>query len=440
MTSCPIERAARQMRLQKLFGLCVFVAAYSLTVFPLKLPLPFSLAVAVGVGFLAQSAFNQFLWRRFLTWRRDPAALVLNSQRAGPTPEDFKLTSIDALLESVRHKCKVPGLAASFVDDGQLRAIGSAGVRQAGSAERVALTDRFHLGSCTKSMTATLIGRLVESGILSWDLTLEESLPDLAGNIHALYRAVTLRQLLAHRGAVQLSGGPKRKAYLSCTAFPVRRASNAPAMHKRFLAQGPACKPGAVHRYSNVGYAVAACVAETLTGEDWEQLMRGQLFEPLGLVSAGFGSPGSANDLDEPRGHLPLTLEPIPPGPAADLPLAIAPAGSAHICMKDFARYAAFHLRGARGENGLLLKSETLAELHTDQFKQHYAMGWRVTSRPWAGGTVLLHSGTTGLWTAYIWLAPAKNVAFVVASNCGGWNGVGACDAAVVKMIRQFLQ
>jgi CubicO group peptidase (beta-lactamase class C family) len=73
------------------------------------------------------------------------------------------------------------------------------------------------------------------------------------------------------------------------------------------LAQKPARKPVKGYRYSNVGYAVAACIAESITGQAWEDLMRTQLFEPLGLTSAGFGSPGSPGVRDQPWGHLPNT-------------------------------------------------------------------------------------------------------------------------------------
>jgi CubicO group peptidase (beta-lactamase class C family) len=122
--------------------------------------------------------------------RRDPAARSAAALRSGPTPDDWNLR--EAFLEATRRKYSVPGLVAAALIDGKLLAIGAAGVRQAGDTERVALTDRFHLGSCTKSMTATMIARLVEAGKLSWELALEEALPDLAPAFHRRYRTVTL--------------------------------------------------------------------------------------------------------------------------------------------------------------------------------------------------------------------------------------------------------
>src|SRR5262245_22762609 len=76
------------------------------------------------------------------------------------------------LLQPLLERHKVPALAAAVVRaDGPVR-VGAVGVRQAGRPEKVTADDRFHLGSCTKAMTATLCARLVEQGKLSWTATL----------------------------------------------------------------------------------------------------------------------------------------------------------------------------------------------------------------------------------------------------------------------------
>jgi CubicO group peptidase (beta-lactamase class C family) len=52
------------------------------------------------------------------------------------------------------------------------------------------------LGSITKSITATMIARLVESGQLKWTDTIGERFPD--ASIHGDWKPVTLQQLLTH--------------------------------------------------------------------------------------------------------------------------------------------------------------------------------------------------------------------------------------------------
>ena len=68
------------------------------------------------------------------------------------------------------------------------------------------------------------------------------------------------------------------------------------------LKDAPANRPGSTYAYSNVGYALAGLMAEQVTGESWETLMRQRLFEPLGMASAGFGSPGSPGKVEPALG------------------------------------------------------------------------------------------------------------------------------------------
>src|SRR5690349_14864330 len=79
-----------------------------------------------------------------------------------------------------------------------------AGVRKRGTAERITLDDRFHLGSCTKAMTATLVAMLVEEGKLNWTTTLGELFADTVKPMHPVWEKVTLRQVLAHRAGLRL--------------------------------------------------------------------------------------------------------------------------------------------------------------------------------------------------------------------------------------------
>src|SRR2546421_79764 len=86
---------------------------------------------------------------------------------------------IAALLEPIRQKHDLPALAAAVVHADGRAVVGATGFRKYGDPARVTAEDQFHIGSCTKSMTATLIGMLVEEGKLRWDLTLAEAFPEL---------------------------------------------------------------------------------------------------------------------------------------------------------------------------------------------------------------------------------------------------------------------
>src|SRR5690606_3654788 len=93
-----------------------------------------------------------------------------------------------------------PALAGAIVDLEGNTTLGATGTRRAGHEEPVTTGDLWHLGSCTKAMTATLIARLVERGDLEWTTTLADAFPDFALSMHPDWREVTIEQLLANRG------------------------------------------------------------------------------------------------------------------------------------------------------------------------------------------------------------------------------------------------
>src|SRR5437867_4582661 len=85
---------------------------------------------------------------------------------------------LGAVLDSVRIETGTPAIAAAVIAHGRIVALGISGVRELGKPARAGLDDPFHVGSCTKSMTATMIGSLVDEGRLHWTTTLAEVFPE----------------------------------------------------------------------------------------------------------------------------------------------------------------------------------------------------------------------------------------------------------------------
>jgi CubicO group peptidase (beta-lactamase class C family) len=301
--------------------------------------------------------------------------------------------------------------------------------------------DKFHIGSCTKSMTATLAAIWVGRKKLAWDTTIAEVFSEMKASMHADYRGVTLEQLLSHRGGMP---GKLTKDALWGRIWKNTR-SMTPTEQRIFLVREvtkrePEAKPGGKYIYSNAGVATAGAMIEKIAGKSWEALMRAEIFEPLKMTSAGFGPPATPGKIDQPWGHLFENNKPKPiaPGPGADNPPAIGPAGTAHCSITDFAKYAAFHLKGARGKETFLPKG-AFRKMHNPTRGRKYALGWNAVEREWGGGTVITHSGSNTMFFAVMWIAPKKDFAVVVACNMGGKRGATACDKAAWKLIQRFL-
>src|SRR5689334_17181397 len=79
-----------------------------------------------------------------------------------------------AALEDIREQAKVPALAAAGWIDGRVGEIAATGFRKNGGTAHVTKDDLWHIGSCTKSMTATLAATLVDQGTIRWDSTVGE--------------------------------------------------------------------------------------------------------------------------------------------------------------------------------------------------------------------------------------------------------------------------
>ncbi len=336
------------------------------------------------------------------------------------------MRNLNGLLEPVRSEANLPALAGAIIEGGKLRALGAVGTRRADRHDPVQRTDRFHIGSCTKSMTATLIARLVEAGKMDWASMVAEVLPEVRKSIRRAYWKVTVEQLLTHRSGLPEDRIPDPQVFPRLWALPSDQRLQAAEV---ILQQSPAASPGEKTIYSNGGYVVAGAMAEAVGGKVYEELVQEMLFRPLGIRSAGFGAPP-----DGGWGHRPTSngYQPVPPSPFADNPPVLTPAGRVHLSMEDWARYAILHLDGDTAKKQPLLSRASLLKLHTPPEGSNYAMGWGVVEAEWAKGKVLQHAGSNTMWFALIALIPQERRGYLLATNAG--------DERAVNAIRQALE
>jgi CubicO group peptidase (beta-lactamase class C family) len=283
---------------------------------------------------------------------------------------------------------------------------------------------------------------LVERGDLAWDALLGDLLPELSEGMHLDYLDVTLRDLLTHRAGVsnQLSQS-LRDEFDALESQPLVEQRRRVVLD--VLGQTPVHPPRGKFLYSNLGYIVAGHVAEVATKRSWEELISELLFEPLGMRSAGFGPPGTAEKGDQPRGHTDAGLA-IEPGPEADNPAMIGPAGSAHASLADWAKFIQLHLRGAVEDvkvGKLTLTREAFAFLHRpyEGVEPRYAAGWGIETRAWAGGDglTLQHNGSNTLWYCVAWLGLPDGKGLLVTANQASPAAKGATDEVAQLLVQE---
>lgn len=330
-----------------------------------------------------------------------------------------------ALIGAERLAQGLPGLAAVVVrSDGPPRVYVS-GERRIGKGDLIAPTDRMHLGSLTKGITATLIGALAEKQLLTFETTIGQTFPELSARIQPAYRDVTVRQLLAHSGGI-----PPYRTRESLQPLKTLKGTSTEqrsAFVERVLTEPPRFEPGTRHEYSNAGGAIAGAMAERVAGSPYRQLVQQLVFAPLGGTAA-FGNPGLAAE-PQPWGHMRAVfgtvMEVAPDSATFTTPLAIEPGGDASPSLQDYGRFLQLHLRGLRGRDDAL-KAKTIQELHARVTPNNpalgFAMGWTVMPRD--GVVSHEHVGSYGAYVAYATIQPSRDVAVGVFTNLGGGQGL----------------
>lgn len=336
----------------------------------------------------------------------------------------------DETLDAVFASAAPPALAGGVVTREGLAWSGVRGARKAGGTDAVTPADRWHLGSNTKAITAALYGRLVEKGQAEWGATLPELFPDLT--LDPAWATVPVEALMTHTAGLRDADVIGLDWLMTARGDPRTLPDQRMALAAKALAAAPGGTVG-TFAYANVNYILVGAAIERITGGSWEDAMKAEVFEPLGLTSAGFGPPTG----DQPWGHRSAGGQetPIDPeNPGADNPLALGPAGTAHMSLADYATFIRVFLTDGDG----WLKPETITHLTTPPSAEgrSYALGWIVLSgQPWARGAVLAHEGSNTMWHAMAVADPAGGQAWIAFSNDEA-RGAPACQQLVQRLIR----
>jgi len=363
------------------------------------------------------------------------ASVVLNEPR-----------DISEEMEPIRAQADIASLVCAAYKDGELVASGATGWLSHEHPVPVTLENKYHIGSCTKAMTAALIGLLVERGELTWDTSIAEALPGITDEVNEAYQELTVHDLLGHRAGIAeaQNQGLTTMPWILANAekqLPVR--SQRRAIAEAILRSGPQVEGGddGAFVYSNLGYILAGVIIEEKFDKPWEEVMVQEIFEPLGMTSAGFGPPGAVGEATEPMGHVKRdewqVLELVEGERLPDNPASYGPAGTVHASILDWAKFVSDFEQGLEGE-GKLLKQETYEAIASDNDGDGYALGWGSLEREWGGGTVLSHAGSNTYWYAVAWVAPETDFIAVAASNMPPDVASGACDMAIGLMVQEF--
>ena len=348
-----------------------------------------------------------------------------DSSSTGPGKGDV---SLSAQLQNLVVSYKIPGAVGIVVNDSSIVDIQAFGVRRSGADEKVTQEDLFHLGSIGKSMTATMIAKLVDDGVLSWESKPADFIPDLADSIDPGYNDITLVDLLRHR-----AGTPADDDLPYVPTFTGTLRQQRVQGARWVLTKPPAVSPGTFH-YSNAGYVIAAAMAEAATGQDWRELMDLLLFDPLG-IDAFYGWP-TEHGPDQPSGHEPAGYgyQPVEPSIEPQNIRFIEPAGFISMSISDLAEFMELHVDASRG-NPRLLTQAAFDVLHTPV--GDYGCGLAIVNT--SDGTLYWHDGSNDYFFAMMYMLPDRNVGVAIAVNAGGEKAERQTQVAATAVLKSLI-
>jgi CubicO group peptidase (beta-lactamase class C family) len=347
--------------------------------------------------------------------------------------------TFEHFLVDIKTHYNVPAIAAVLVTLDSIKNKAVIGVKNYNHPQKVAIEDIFCIGSCAKSMTATLVATMVEQGTIDWNTRPFDIFPEFQRSIHPEFKDITIRQLLSHTAGIQQFVSDED--YFNIFENIQGLTGTIIEKRRKFaiwnLKQQPATPPGS-YSYSNGDYVIVASMLEKITGESWELLIKKYVFEPLNLHSAYIGMPQD-NNLNNVRRHYyrysdgnPIPL-PLDARPMASL---FNPAGTISVSITDFANYALFHLKGLSGVD-TILQSTSIEHLHKPvaeiNNQQSYALGWNIINME---DTILsTHSGGDSSVYAVIVIDRRKKIAGVVMCNMGDSQAKAACANIMLEIM-----
>ncbi|HUG05123.1 MAG TPA: serine hydrolase domain-containing protein [Candidatus Limnocylindria bacterium] len=315
--------------------------------------------------------------------------------------------ALATLVQGAMERYHVPGVAIGMLRAGDIDVAGF-GVTSVEHPLRVDGDTLFQIASVTKTMTATVVMRLIERGALDLDAPVRRYIPAFRLRDPAAQERATVRHLVTHTGG-----------WLGDCFADFGNGDDALERYVTAMAELEQLTPlGEIWHYSNSSFALLGRLIEVVTGKSYEDATRELLFRPLGMTRSCF-SAGEAITHRVAVGHVIVDEKPTVARPWA-FPRAATPVGGVVSTANDLMRYARFHLGDGTTEDGArLLTRESLDLMRTPladaDLDRKVGVSWFVRSV--AGVRLQYHGGVAIGQQGVLMLAPDRGEAVTVQTN-----------------------
>ena len=327
------------------------------------------------------------------------------------------LAGLDAYTAKAVKDWNVPGLAIAVIKGDSTLFMKGYGVRELGKPDPVTPNTLFSIGSNTKSMTAAVIGMLVDDGKMRFDDKVTRWLPGFQLFDPYVTREITMRDVLSHRSGLGRRGDMNWLLAGYDRAETLRRIRYLPPSQAFRTEQG----------YQNTMFLAAGEAAAAAAGMSWDELLATRLLRPLGMTHTNTSIKAFANETDvaTPHGMRDGVLKPIPWRNIDN----IGPAGSVNSSVSEMRNYLRFINNGGAFGGKQLLKTGTLATIHTihtvspvtpdtlfpSVHFRGYGLGWGLSD--YRGRKVGQHSGGIDGNLSWMLVMPEEKLGIMILTN-----------------------
>jgi len=336
---------------------------------------------------------------------------------------------LQATVEESMQRNLVPGVVVA-IQHGDTEVIAPFGVTNIEQPLSVDERTLFQIGSTTKTVTGTVMMRLVEQGKIDLDAPVRAYLPAFRVADEATAASVTVRHLMTH------TAGWEGDFFV---APDLHRGEDALERIVEMLTDRPQLTPiGEVWAYNNAAFYVLGRIIEVITGSTYETAARELVLDPLGMKSSFF-FPEEVMTYRFAVGHS-IENDEIRVSRPWHLPRSANAAGGIVSSAADQLRYARFHMGDGTTDDGTrLLSGDSIALMQTPYATadngSSIGLTWFI--KDVGGVRTVSHGGTiNGQYSEFL-MAPEQRFAITVFTNGGHRHALGY--EIVAWALREYL-
>lgn len=327
-----------------------------------------------------------------------------------PIAEFFRY--LDGEVDSTR----TVGAACTVVQNGRIVYTGTYGEIRKGSGRQVDEHTIFRLASVSKGFAGTLAALMEYEGTLSLDDRVLDYFPSFRLKEQVNTDSMTIRNLLSHTTG------------LVPYAFDnlVEAGEELPAIAGRLHEVDISGPPGELYGYQNVTFSLWDPISRKASGTPYQVLVRGKIFEPLGMEDASVGPVQWTESSNHAWPHVRTRS-----GYAALKPHSgyynVLPAAGVNASISDLGKW----LQALLGHRVDVLPEEVLRNLeepviytplkyrytrYWQPFRErYYSLGWRIYQ--YRNRTIVYHGGYIRGYRAEIAFCPEEDIGIAFLQN-----------------------